>query len=114
MSMPDNQPANLILHFDLHLLTNKEGVPINSSGRPEKDPDNYEYVPVLKRAEDIGEPHGKAFCGPDGWCDPDDGGKLYTVRLTPPDPDHWGQFVRNDILECDRCVPVHEPPRRKR
>ena len=97
--MPD-----LILHFDLKLLTDPEGVAI-----PDPITTKDQEVPVLRLATAPGgSPPGSAFCSPAGWRNPVDG-SLYTTipAYTHPPSDPWGEFLRdlrNDLLEMGPCT----------
>ena len=88
--------------FDVRLLTDSSGNPINSANQTVTKPDEYEYVLVLSKAQQAGnEPDpatsGKAFISDQGWRDPDNNGALYPVKCTPSGK--WDTCMSNDILE---------------
>jgi hypothetical protein len=93
-------PSVLTLEFELKAHTDE-------NGEPKHDP--VEYVPVLVRAKHPPgqDPSGKAFCGPEGWRNPEQSDKpLYKIGFNPNSSQHWGDLwkkLRNDILERDDC-----------
>jgi hypothetical protein len=101
--------ADIMLHFNLYKLTEKDGTPIK-----DRRTDKEQEVPVLRKAIQAGGPAGKAYCSAEGWRngDPESAnyGELYKVASTPPVTNPhttpWDPPLRNDILECEKCTPI--------
>jgi hypothetical protein len=108
-------PQELKIHFDLHVLTNKVGKPIDHHGSLLPVGADSEYVPVVnKMISHRPAAAQKAYHSPEGWRTPVDipGGvdahELHPVE-TPgggPGEDPWDWKFKNDILEDSTGTPL--------